>query len=242
MHLSKAIKTVAYIDGDVLACQAAAVNAGYEDEGSLDTLHILVRQRLQDWVNFACADDYRVVISEGKSFRYSVYPEYKANRRGKDKPQGTEEALSYLRKEFSPISRSGYEADDVISILCQEKDTGEQRIAVSIDKDFGQIEGWWFNPLKMRCPRYNSYDDTVWVLAEQWACGDPSDGYPGIPKFGPAAFKKLAATHTPLSILAGVKAEYLSRGLGTSYMNQMYQCAKILDTWEEIVEVEAVDV
>jgi len=90
-----------------------------------------------------------------KSYRKLIYPEYKANR-DKKKQEATEQEkkdlqmafdqFSELRKEVLPklgfnnvFMQVGYEADDLIAKVVQDKDDKYHTIVVSTDQDLYQL-------------------------------------------------------------------------------------------------------
>jgi DNA polymerase-1 len=214
----------ALLDGDIIAVRSAAIfdsKDGYEE----DFLYALVRKTIYEWVKGCNADDYRICMSKGRCFRYDAYLAYKSNRKA-PKPRGTEEAKQYLWDNYDCLSHEGLEADDVMGILATEPQDDEIRVIVSTDKDMLQIPAWQFNPDKDRWPHKPDEEACRKFLYYQWTCGDPGDGYPGIPGFGVAKFQKW------YSKFCGVKGLYEEHGLDYPYYDSQGECAKILQ-WED---------
>jgi 5'-3' exonuclease len=215
-------KVVALLDGDIVAVKSAAVfdaHDGYEES----YLHMLVRKTVNDWVKACGADDFVVCMSKGRSFRYDAYPKYKSNRT-QPKPRGTDEAKQYLRDAYPTYEHDTLEADDVMGILGTEPQDKEIRVIVSTDKDMLQIPSWQFNPDRDRWPHKPDMDACHKFLAYQTTCGDPGDGYPGIPGFGIARFKKWwknGETQVSLEV-------FLDNGLTLKDWTAQYDCAKML--------------
>ena len=129
-------------------------------------------------------------ISEGKSFRYDAYPDYKSNRKNKPKPAGTDWAREYILDHWDQeVSNPKYEADDRMGLYATEE-TDEVRIIVSTDKDMRQIPAWQMSPDHHRFPWKPTMPECHRMRAMQTLCGDSVDGYPGIKGFGPKAFEK----------------------------------------------------
>lgn len=184
----KSMPTVGLLDGDIVAVRSAAIFDS-QDGCEEDHLHMLIRKTVRDWVSGAGTDDYRVCMSLGRSFRYDAYPAYKSNRT-QPRPRGTEEAREYLRNAYPICEYDTLEADDVMGIMATEPQDKEARVIISTDKDMLQIPAWQYNPDKDRWPHKPTREDCWKFLCYQWTCGDPGDGYPGIPGFGVAKFNK----------------------------------------------------
>lgn len=224
MPVTKGENVIALLDGDIVAVRSAAIfdaKDGHEE----DLLYAIVRKIIREWTLAASADDFRICMSLGKSFRYEAYPQYKSNRKA-PKPRGTDEAKEYLRENYTCLEYATLEADDIMGILATEPETPETRIIVSTDKDMLQLPAWQVNPDKDRFPHRPSDDDTHRMLMYQWTCGDPGDGYPGIPKFGESRFNKWYSRHSPVFHL------YEQWGQTLEHCVAMRKCAKLLQ-WEE---------
>jgi 5'-3' exonuclease len=162
-------------------------------------------------------------MSLGKSFRYGPYPQYKSNRT-QEKPRGTDEAKAYLRAHYRILEYEGLEADDCMGISATEPQDETVRIIISTDKDMLQIPGWQFNPDKDRFPHKPTVEQADAFLDFQVCCGDPGDGYPGVPGVGIAKYRKWVQAY------GGCLFE--KNGLSPEYKESMVACAKIL-RWED---------
>lgn len=237
--MEKKAAVVAVLDGDIIATQGAArfVSGGGTDP---EELFFTIDNMISEWTQAAKADKHIVCLSEGRCFRYQIYPDYKGNRRGKEKPRGTEEAKQHIRDNYSPVSREGLEADDVMGILATEPQTDEFRVIVSRDKDMKTVPAWQMDPEKDRFPWLQSEDGAWKCLCEQWMTGDSADGYKGIPGFGPKAFEKWwyekhrSFTEDGECIDAwDVEQVFIKENLTAGYAKQMYRCAQI-HNWETV--------
>lgn len=185
-------RVTALLDGDILAVRAAAVNQGGDPMDIIETLHYLI----QDWTQKAHADTCKVFVSEGKCFRYQSYEPYKANRKDKPKPRGTDGAKEYLLETYAQeVSNPLYEADDRMGLYATEDQDDEVRIIVSSDKDMKQVPAYQMCPDKCRFPWKPDWEYINRWRAEQILRGDPVDGYPGLKirddvhQFGEKAFQ-----------------------------------------------------
>ena len=96
-----------------------------------------------DWVAFGRANDmvetilretgaseYELWLSGSDNFRYTIYPEYKANRLAAYRPKWEADVKSYLVDKWKANWSVGCEADDVVGY----RQTSETIIA-HLDKD-----------------------------------------------------------------------------------------------------------
>lgn len=165
--------------------------------GFTDTLaHILTEKRPE---YIACAFDK----SSGTGERYTILPEYKANR---------EPAPPELRIQFDrcievasamgiPVfSSTKVEADDIIGSFAKLAHSAQQPVTIiSADKDLAQFIGeddiYW-NLARKEQFNYLQLTKRFKVFPEQMAdmlalCGDKVDNIPGIPGVGPTTAARL---------------------------------------------------
>lgn len=128
----------ALIDADIVSFSCAAYNEAWGWEACKQDIDQLMKRILET----TGADDYEAFISGGNNFRYRIFPDYKANRKGKPQPTLRQEANAYLVTEFGAKVTDGYEADDGIGITASQH---ENFIICSIDKDLLQIPGNHYN-------------------------------------------------------------------------------------------------
>ncbi|OQX76523.1 MAG: DNA polymerase I [Epsilonproteobacteria bacterium 4484_65] len=99
----------------------------------VDSLH---RDHSTDYLVFA-------LDSKGKTFRNELYPEYKANRESppEDLTKQLPVAIEWIEQMgFANLSRTGFEADDVITTVTKfAKEQGMKVRIVSHDKDLYQL-------------------------------------------------------------------------------------------------------
>lgn len=134
------------------------------------------------------AGSYKLFIGGEENFRYSIDPEYKANRRDKPRPMWLQPVREYLVTNWNAEIADGIETDDAVGIAyC---DSYEEAVIASYDKDLRQIAGNHYN-----------FKTNEWIIVsprEGWVnfytqlvLGDGSDnikGYDGkmrpiVPKF-----------------------------------------------------------
>jgi 5'-3' exonuclease len=153
--------------------------------------------------------------NQRSSFRYQLYPAYKANR---------ERPPEELRRQFALCRRvcqalgvadfvnSDYEADDIIGTLASRmRQVGEQVVLVTRDKDLAQLvrpgDHYWDYIGDKRYP-YHAIADRFGVLPERMPCflallGDAVDNIPGVPGIGRKTASLLLHHHESLLQLYG---------------------------------------
>lgn len=220
--------TLSLLDGDIIAYRAAASNAKHG--GDLEDLHYNLQATVDDWTERSGGDDYRIVITVGKTFRHIVYPEYKQNRKNTPKPSGFSEAREWLLKHPKVTWDSGYEADDVMALVATSSFSDTVMVIVSTDKDMRQVPGLVFNPDKDDYPCEISADDALLWRVEQFLTGDSTDGYAGIKNYGPKTFAKDVQNGPEEAddLLEWGFQMYESKGYDRGYAEQMLMCATIL--------------
>ncbi len=151
----------------------------------------------------------------GNSFRYRIYPAYKANR---------ERPPEELRRQFLLCRRvcqalgvaafvsDDYEADDIIGTLATRmRPLAENVVLVTRDKDLAQLvrpgDHYWDYISDKRYP-YWAIADRFGVLPERMACflallGDAVDNIPGVPGIGRKTASLLLRHHESLVHLYG---------------------------------------
>lgn len=182
--------------------------------------------------------EMKLAVKGRGNFRYSVYPEYKSNRKPLD--EKVRERINYGHKYmveyFEATMADGMEADDLVSIWCWECiNEGIPFVLAHIDKDLNQIPGPHYNYNKKE--HYTvTPEDGYRFLAKQWVMGDSTDGIPGVPGWGPKKTDKLLDTVGVDRLESRVRALYRKEGLSKKYCDQMYHMVYMLQSWEELYE------
>ena len=110
------------------------------------------------------------------NFRLRYYPDYKGNRKGKEKPKYMDEAKQYMFDYWKVLPVTGLEADDVCVICKNHYDTG---ILVSPDKDLYNLEGNTYNPTANQYITNTLVNERMF-FAKQMIEGDSADNIKGI--------------------------------------------------------------
>jgi hypothetical protein len=133
--------TLALIDADIVAYRCAA-SAEKDNEGiAIFRVHDLMNRIIYE----TGAARYVGYLTGANNFRYEIYPEYKANRKGKPKPQFLEACKEVLVTQWHCKVTDGIEADDALAIDHQAE---PDSVLCSIDKDFFQLPGRHFHFVK----------------------------------------------------------------------------------------------
>lgn len=167
--------TVALIDSDIVAYRAAASCKG---DDPLEIANLRADGLMHQIIQTTGADHFVPFISGTRNFRYELYPEYKANRT-KPPPIHREGVKNFLVTEWLAQVSDGIEADDAIGIKHTElKEAGERPVICSIDKDFKQLSGHFYDFVK---DMFFTVGDTEAdrFFYKQLLLGDKSDNIPG---------------------------------------------------------------
>jgi len=127
--------------------------------------------------SYAPQHELMICLGHSTNFRYSVYPQYKSNRRGIQRAAGYSAFREYLQRHYSNTVLPGVEADDVLGIMYRPGD-----LLYSPDKDLRTIAGdhLLLNGEVMTVPQLEADRQ----FFKQSLIGDSSDGYPGLPGCG----------------------------------------------------------
>ena len=214
---------IALLDGDIIAYRAAAIST--DRSQALENLHQTVAQ----WQQGAGCDECIVALTSRPSFRYDLYPEYKANRKDKPKPEFLGDCMAELER-YPWLRIPNTEGDDVIGIVSTRGEIGDH-VIVTVDKDLLQIPGLHWNPDKGEQRRV-SEDEADLLFHMQWLMGDRTDNVPGIPKIGPVKAAKMLEGHAYSHRTLAVCAAYKAANLSFSECQTMGQLVRILTSAE----------
>ena len=168
---------IALIDADIVSFSCAVYNENFGWDACREDIDQLMKRILET----TGATSYECYISGSNNFRYRIYPDYKANRKGKPDPQYRAEANAYLVTEYGGKVTDGYEADDAIGISATRH---SDSIICSIDKDLKQIPGNHYNWRKNEFDTVSAVDG----LRNFWRSvltGDRVDNIIGVGGIGP---------------------------------------------------------
>lgn len=231
--------TVLLIDADIVAYQATA-SGEQEVEWDSDTWTIDTDlNKAKDHFDFLITeykkltgiDEFKLCFSHKHIFRKDIYPQYKANRKGR-KPVGYSAVKEWACSTYPTFIKEPLEADDCMGILAT-KFKGKT-IIVSMDKDMATIPGKFFHlaPDGDHTMRDISEQEAEEYFLTQALTGDTSDGYPGCPGIGPKKAEELFKKHG--AVWKTVEDAYLKAGLTKEDALLQGRLARILraDNWD----------
>ncbi|MBB6253041.1 hypothetical protein [Nitrospirillum iridis] len=219
--------TTLLIDADVLLYQAAVLSEDEFDPGQrvydVEAAKQEFDKRLETWRKADPWGDFVLCISSAvPNFRREMSDDYKAGRR--EKPLAYAELLAWVLGRYPCERVDRLEADDVMGLL-----SGPGKTIVSPDKDMKTIPGRLYNPLAEKVVVISPHEADWWWMY-QVICGDPVDGYKGIPRAGDKAARRiLGDTPRPAADLwPAVLAAYRSKQLPDDYATLQARLARIL--------------
>jgi 5'-3' exonuclease len=226
--------TVALLDGDIIAYQAAVY--GEEEDYFGDGAPTLDRQKAFEstatqvarWTKEADAKSAVVVFSGMDNFRYEILPTYKHNRKA-EKPALYAEVVAHMEANFKCLRKNRLEADDTLGILGTSDP--KKYVVVSIDKDMRTLPCRVLIPGKMPIPKLFKQVEADHYWMTQTLTGDTTDGYSGCPGIGPVKAARILEGHLKLDgMWAAVVAAYKEKGLAENDALVQARVARILRT------------
>lgn len=226
------------IDTEVYLYRAAAA-CEYETEWAPDDWTYLCRHRdaqalFQDAIGEIRETlpdhDPVLVFSDRLTFRYGVWPQYKANRKKYRKPAGYRQLMEWVDKAapargWEVRRLPDIEGDDVLGVLYEEGD-----VIVSIDKDMLTLPGLHLRDGEILEVSRLEADRSFYG---QVLTGDTSDNYPGCPGYGPVtAQKALSGCSSEVEMWQAVLQAYGKKDLSEAYAITQARCARILRAGE----------
>lgn len=190
------------IDSDMLLFRAAtATEVEVELEPDVWTRHSVMDEAMEmywDQIKLWCDEvdatfaDVMHCFTDYSAYRRDLFPQYKANRKGRPKPIGYKAMRNKIMREDNAFMYHKIEADDVIGLLAGMIDQlGEPRIICSGDKDLRQIHGHhiWINTNV----ELVGQEDAERFTYQQYLQGDSTDGIPGCPTVGEIRAKEIVS-------------------------------------------------
>ncbi len=176
-------------------------------------------------------DLFNGFITKGKCFRYAIYPAYKANRKYDSLPIYLNDVKNYMIGKYNFYGLEGLEADDLV--LSYKKQSKDEVIIVSPDKDILYLEGTHYNPRKNEFVTTTSNEADLYFYKSMMV-GDTADNIKGIKGIGPVSAVKILHNK---ELFSSYKAVVLDKycevygeeqGIINFYTN--YRCLKIRDS------------
>lgn len=230
------------IDGDMVAYRCAAsclpskkkaaeLGVPFEslEPEPLETAIFRANDLLYRIVNTCQADEHRVFISGDRNYRKALYPDYKAHRAAIVKPPHLEPLRELLVREWQAEICDGYEADDGIGMA-----HNEHTVIASNDKDFKQLVGEHYNPIKDEFEVVDSLE-AAYNFYHILLKGDAADGIRGVDGIGEVKAGRILRNLTPEEMHSRVRDLY---GDEKRFLLN-FSLVRILTSIEEYHEIEA---
>lgn len=222
----------ALIDGDICAYRCAAATENDTEDIALYQTSEMMRRILHETDAMA----YKCFLGGSSNFRYSIYPDYKANRKDMVKPRWLQAVREHLVVVWNATIADGIEADDCLGIeQIAANATGEYNTVIaSIDKDLLMVPGHHYNFVKQEA-RFVTPLEGKRQLYFQLIMGDRSDNVPGfdskmrlkVPKFLEPQVAFLEECTTELEMYEHVLGMY------NDDKDTMHRNAKVLYIWHK---------
>lgn len=199
---------IALIDADTVAFATCSVceYQYYDSEAKEDKWDINMDdalnhalEKIQQILDSTGCCDAELHFTSGMNFRYTVDPNYKANRVGTRRPEGLNKLKAMLLQEYEGSMCTEWEADDIVAY--KKKAEPEKYIMCAIDKDvLYSVPGRHFNYYSKAeakngpiLPHFIKVDDysALQYNYKQAIIGDSTDGIKGVPGLGKAKVEKL---------------------------------------------------
>lgn len=209
----------ALIDSDSLLYKAGFVcNEPDQEKLACYQLDVIMKGIL----DHAQPDTYQCYLSGKRNFRYSIYPDYKANRKDMARPVHLAALKQHLIEEWGAVVSDGNEADDEVSIA-QCTGPGDTCI-FHVDKDIDQIPGDHYNFNKGEFYHVTN-EQGMRHFYFQLIMGDKADNIPGFDgKMRPKVPRFLEAS---VEILTGMSPEEM-----LEHVSEMWGCWAELERWK----------
>ncbi len=179
---------------------------------------------------------YILYLTVGQSFRVKHYPEYKANRKGRELPQFFSEIKEYLITKYKAQYYHELEADDLCLITrnyLKRKYPDAEIFISSPDKDMLNLEGTQYD-YKHNVWKETPKEEDEWYFWTSMITGDTADNVKGIPKMGPKGAEELFEEHLGLGLPLIVLGEYIDRmgcNEGIEAFYSTYKALKVLESY-----------
>ena len=177
----------ALVDADIFCYRAGFATNDEPVEEAISAFNHLVASAVLD---SGCVE-YQLYITGKTNFRNDVAKTavYKGNRKGVDKPIHIDALRDHAMTAWEAIMSDGEEADDLIAIEATRRGVLNS-IIVSVDKDFLQVPGLFYNPVKKQHITVDAWSG-LFFFYQQILMGDTADNIIGLRGIGPAKAHKI---------------------------------------------------
>lgn len=164
-------------------------------------------------------DDFILVVGDRNNWRKQRYPDYKANRKEKEKPPMYDVILNRLYQDCEVVSLPNLEADDTCRIIYEDnRNYATRKVLVSIDKDFHSFPCELYDPLHDKQYVINQ-QEADYNLMKQIIMGDKADNIIGLEGYGEVKTKKFLDDEP--RILNDVRELFREKGLLQQFITNL---------------------
>lgn len=183
---------------------------------------------LKNIIGATFATHYILCLTVGKSFRYHLYPDYKANRKYGDKSEHFDRVKEYLIVRHKAYYQNGLEADDVVNVLQKRI---ENSFIASADKDVLLLEGRNFDYRHFKWVKTDKKEayKALWM---DMITGQVGDNIKGVEGKGKKFAEKLFQTDKSYGAILNVYNEKYGINDGIDKFFKTYNTLKIVDEWD----------
>jgi len=223
-------KKVAVIDADSICFIAHWDSDSKSFDKPIEDIFKSVDQIISNILISTGVTEYIGFVGYGScTERTAVYPEYKANRKGREPLEHLKAIKDYMVKkwEFSPLY--GIEADDMVNSVRLQL---EGSVICAIDKDLLMLEGTHYNYKKNEWVTTSKQEANLYFW-QSMIIGDSADNIKGLEGKGKVFASVLLTTENDVDYMRTlVFNEYINQygeyhGISKFYQN--YVCLKIKD-------------
>jgi 5'-3' exonuclease len=176
------------LDGDIVAYRAAYSTNNDFTEDAIDKIDEIIEYILLDTMFEPNQDMMEVFLTGRGNFRFDLVDNYKANRKGVERPIHLQAIRDHMVENWSAIVSVDEEADDMIGIRATQ--IGKHTVVASIDKDMLQIPCMHYNLWRKTWTQVNEWDG-LFFFYEQILTGDKADNIIGLHGVGPVKARKV---------------------------------------------------
>ena len=181
--------TKLYIDADILLYRACFASQNFDPltAATYDPKEVF-DEYLDGLIKATGISDYTCCLSSKNNFRKEIFPDYKANRKGRPKLPGLTRLRNWVLTQRRGWTVYGLEADDLLGIMAT---SDPSNLITSLDKDMRTLPRvTWYN-FKSGEYETQTKEEAKHNFLVQAIAGDSVDGYKGIPGIGPKKAEKI---------------------------------------------------
>jgi DNA polymerase-1 len=226
------------IDADITAYEVASsveqtleIEEGYfQTFCNFEEVKEIILDKLNRLIEDLDADKYALALTDSVgNYRKEIYEFYKGKRSTIKKPIVLKHVKQWMIDDLGAYWRPGLEGDDILGILATHPTLLKgEKVIVSEDKDLQTIPGMLYRKGELI---QVTEEEAFRYFMMQTLTGDSTDGYPGLPGYGPVKAEKWLDTveaSTPTNLWRAVVDAYERFGMTEEDALLQARCARIL--------------